>query len=296
MPPPLRFQIVVVLYNSAKWIGPCLRAIERSTYPHKRTIVVDNASSDDAAAIVERDFPWAYLIRSGFNRGFAGGNNFGADRGPRGDLLLMLNPDTEIDPDCLARLAEAFEENPRLGVAGCKIYGPDRRTLQHAGGMIRPNGLSYHLGDGEVDQGQYRGLIPCDYAQGAAMAVRREVWDALGGLDEGFFPAYFEEADFCRRALDAGWQTATDCDATLVHHQDPGEQVASTRFLEMLFRGRARYLTKHYKPWDWIARYLPAEARWLASRHSKGYRRIALRTLWEVWTGTPPTSSPPGHH
>lgn len=286
MPPP-SFRIVIVLYNHARWIGPCLEALRASDYPAFGATVLDNASADGGADLVERDHRWVRSIRSSFNRGFAGGNNEAVRRSPPADFILLLNPDTEIYPDCLSRLAEAFAANPKLGVAGCKMHEADRTTLQHLGGFLGPNGLPSHAGEGAKDDGRRRGLLPCDYVQGAAMAVRREVWEALGGLDEGFNPAYFEEADFCARARKAGWIVAVAGEAGLVHHQDPKSQVQSRTFLKLLFRGRARYLVKHYSPREWLLRYLPAEIRWLASAGSKGYRRIALAALWNAWTGTP---------
>ena len=280
------FQIVIVLYNSARWVSPCLEAIQRLNYANHQTWVVDNGSHDMGARIVARDYPWAHLVRSEFNLGFAGANNLGVDQSSDSEFILLLNPDTEIHPDCLRHLAEAFGAAPDLGVAGCKIYSRGGAQIQHVGAGIRPNGLPYHIGEGERERGQYTGLLPCAYVQGAAMAVRRDLWDELGGLDEGFHPAYFEEADFCARARRAGRQVAVACEATVIHFQDPREQVASAQFLELLFRGRARYLIKHYRARDWLLRYLPAELRWLASRDSKYLRRIALRTLWQVWTGT----------
>ena len=135
---------------------------------------------------------------------------------------------------------------------------------------------------------QYEEFVACDYVQGAAFAVRRSLWERLGGLDERFYPAYFEEADFCKRAKDEGAEVGVVTSASLIHHQDPAGQVASARFLRMLFRGRARFLIKHYSPLDWLFKYLPAELRWLRSPDSRGYRKIALGTLWEVWTGRPP--------
>ncbi len=231
-------------------------------------------------------------MRSSWNRGFAGANNWAAEQEPaaagtlRSEFVFLLNPDTEIVSDCLERLRNAFDANPELGVAGCKLVDPETNVIQHVGGALRPNALSYHIGEGERDRGQYRGLLHCDYVQGAAMAVRRRVWEQLGGLDEAFYPAYFEEADFCRRAHEAGWEVATICDAVVAHHQEPERQVQSWEFLELLFRGRARYLIKHYGPADWLFKYLPAEVKWLASPASARYRRVALRTLWQTWTGT----------
>lgn len=283
---PLSIQIVIVLYNSERWIAPCLEAIAESAYDPAEVWVVDNASADRALEIVRRDYRWVKAMRSETNLGFSGANNLGAAQNSESDLIVLLNPDTEVDPQCLGHLVRAFEQNENLGVAGCKLWGPDRKTIQHVGGEIRPNGLSYHVGEGEIDRGQYTGLRPCAYVQGAAMAVRRELWEELGGFDTNFFPAYFEEADFCRRARKVGTEVAVVCEAAVVHHQDPQAQVQSWGFLELLFRGRARYLIKHYRARDWITAYLPSEIKWLLSRDSKRYRRIALRSLWEVWTGS----------
>lgn len=246
--------------------------------------VVDNDSSDDGAEFVAQSYPRAKLMRSRYNRGFAGGCNWGAEQ-TNSDIIFFLNPDTQILPDCLSQLAVAFALHPNLGIAGCKLLEPGGRIIQHVGAEIRPNGLTYHIGEGEKDKGQYTGLRPCAYVQGAALAVRRSVWNELHGFDEGFFPAYFEEADLCRRARDAGYEVAVYCEAEVIHHQDPSKQVQSRRFLEMLFRGRARYLLKHYSPKDWVTKFWPAELKWLLSPNSKGYRRIALRTLWETASG-----------
>lgn len=286
MTPP--FQIIIVLYNHADCIARCLNSLEQVEAPQYHITVLDNASSDGGADVVAREFPQIQLIRSDHNRGFAGGNNLAAARGPATEFLFLLNPDTELRPGALNALAEAFQARPRLGVAGCKLLCADGRTIQHVGATIDANALTHHIGEGEEDRGQFTGLIPCPYVQGAAFAVRRRLWDQLGGFDEGFHPAYFEEADFCKRARDAGWDIAAVCEAAAIHHQDPAGQIHDGTFLRLLFRGRAHYLIKHYRMRDWLTRYLPAELRWLFSSDSRRYRRIALRALWEAWTGTQP--------
>lgn len=281
------FLIVIVLYNSAEWIGPTLDSIQNQKYKNWQTWVVDNKSKDDGAMYVSQSYPWARLVYSDKNLGFAGGNNLGVKSGPLTDIIFLVNPDVELEADCLQRLADAFAENPKLGVAGMKFWNDDRRTIQHVGGMLRANGLPYHLGSGEEDRGQYEGFIPCDYVQGAGLAVRRTVWEKLGGLDEDFFPAYFEETDFCKRVRDAGWQVGVVAEAAGVHHQDEDAQVVNPKFLRMIYLGRARYLIKHNTLGDWLFRFLPAEWKWLTSPSSKYLRRISVRALWDVWTGKP---------
>lgn len=290
-PPPSASEpsviVAVVLYNSAEWIGPTLDSIRHCDYRHMQTWVLDNASRDDAADYVAQSYPWARLVRGKTNRGFAGGNNDLIAAAPRSEFVFLVNPDVEIERDCPTELVRAMLADPKLGVAGCLIFGGDGRTIDHAGGALRANALPYHVGQGEPDDGSRRGVVPATYVQGAAMMVRRETWDALGGFDEGFNPAYFEEADFCERARRAGWGVAVVCEARVVHHQDPEKQVRSRNFLRMLFRGRARYVLKHYGPRRLLLRFLPAEIRWLASPASRGLRRIAARSFWEAARGIP---------
>lgn len=279
--------ILIVLYNSARWIAPTLRAVGRSRWPGAVVWVLDNASRDDGAEIVARDFPWARLLRGTSNRGFAGGNNDLAKRAlaEGADYLFLLNPDTEIAPDCVERLVEALRASPHLGVAGCRILQPDGVTLDHLGGRLSANALPSHAGRGRPDDPNMRGLIDADYVQGAAMMIPAAVWRRLGGFDEAFNPAYFEEADLCRRARDMGLRVAVVAEASLIHFQEPEKQVQSPTFLKLLFRGRARYVRKHYGAAAWIFRFLPAELLWLRSPDSKGYRRIACRAMIDALLG-----------
>lgn len=279
--------VAIVLYDSVEWIGPTLDSVQASDWPNRATYVLDNVSSDGGPDYVASSYPRAKLLYSKTNRGFAGGNNDLVAAAPLTDYIFLLNPDVELERDCIRRLVEAMEADSRLGVAGCLLYATDGRTIDHVGGELRANALPYHRGQGETDRSRFTGVLPATYVQGAAMMIRRSVWAALGGFDEGFNPAYFEEADFCRRARDAGHEVAVVCAARAVHHQEPEKQVRSRNFLRLLFRGRARYVLKHVRGRQFFFRFLPAELRWLASPASKGLRRIAMRSFWEMIRGIP---------
>src|SRR5690606_16726582 len=116
-----------------------------------------------------------------------------------GRFVLLLNDDTEPHEGWLDALEQGFYHNPRLGIAGCQLLypGPEGR-IQHLGAVVHRNGLTDHVGWGEQARGDDEGpeLIEADYVTGAAMAVRREVIEEIGILDPGFWPIYFEEADF----------------------------------------------------------------------------------------------------
>ncbi len=248
--------------------------------------MLDNASTDDGAERARWSFPRVRVLESRENLGFAGGNNRAAQAVQDADYLLLLNPDTEPAADLLERLAEAFKSDEKIGVLGCKVMETDGKTIQHVGVRLRGNGLPSHIGQGEPDRGQYCGVHDRASVLGAAMAVRTRAWRELGGLDERFWPAYYEETDFCFRARRAGWRVAVACEASVVHFDASADRRTDWGHLEMFFRGRARFLLKHYRPRDWLLRYLPDELRWLLYWGSKGMRRVALRTLWESGFGS----------
>lgn len=206
-------------------------------------VVVDEASTDGTAAAIERRFPAVRVLVNETARGFSAAANRGL-AAARGDLLLLLNSDTEVDPGSLAALAAAFAADPRLGIAGGLLRYPDGRpqwsggpepttawlfTLASGGaaalGGLRPwrrlrppSGWRPGpdaAGDGEsADPGKPR---PVDWVTGAALALRREVWEACGPLDEGY-RFYAQDLDLCGAARAAGWAVAIVPGFTVGHH------------------------------------------------------------------------------
>jgi O-antigen biosynthesis protein len=185
------------------------------------------------------------LIRIEQNAGCAGGNNIAA-RQARGEILFFLNPDTEVRSDCIRLLAEAMTSDPQVGAAGAKIYWPGTRRIQHAGGVLYPNAVSNHFGKGEEDTGQDDVAREVDYVTGAAIAVRRDVFESIGGFDEDFFPAYYEEADLCARIRSLSYKILYVPGALLEHHEAVTLGPATRRFRRLYHRMRLRYVLKNY--------------------------------------------------
>ncbi|NQU43313.1 glycosyltransferase family 2 protein, partial [bacterium] len=202
-PPKPFFSVIIVSLNGEKVIGRALDALLADNYHPFEIIVVDNGSTDSTAEIVRR-YSEVRLIQSPINLGFAGGNNLGL-REAHGDFLLLLNDDTEVYPGWLDALARAATEWPRVGIFGCKLLYPDGKTIQHAGARIVANGTSAHIGYKEPNDGRFDEPLFCDYVTGAAFAIRRDVYERLGGLDEKYFPIYYEEADYCWQARRIGY-------------------------------------------------------------------------------------------
>ncbi|GAB4324013.1 MAG: hypothetical protein Kow0059_19420 [Candidatus Sumerlaeia bacterium] len=278
------YSVCIVSLNGARVLPACLRAVERTAGVEFETIVVNNGSTDDTPLLVARDFPRVRLINAPRNLGFAGGNNL-ALRHARGDILVLLNDDTEPAPDWLARIDPLWSRHPQIGIVGFKLLFPGG-TVQHAGGVIRANGLTNHLDYNEPDdspaaapeacptttaaesKSAYRDgptPIDCHYVTGAAMAFRRTLLDQIGWLDEGYFPIYFEEVDFCLQARRAGWRCVTHPDARVIHHESQQTGRRSSGYYKKYNRQRVRFVIKCFTTAQ-LRRALKGEVRWLV-RH-----------------------------
>ena len=271
--------IVIVTWNSSRWIGPCLDALARTDYAGPWAVaVVDNGSADDSVAVA-RAHPLApRVIALSENAGFGGACNRGWRDGKAG-VVVFLNPDTEPRPDWLTHLARTFMAFPRAGVVGAKLLYPGGDILQHAGGVVYDNAMADHLGAGRPDDGTFDLRREVDYVTGAAMAVRRAVLETIGGFDPWFHPAYFEETDLCCEARARRWQVLYEPAAVVIHHESVSLEKRSPRFLKAYMEGRMRFLLKRFSAADWLTGYLPFEWMWLHSAFVRGARRAVWRSL-----------------
>jgi N-acetylglucosaminyl-diphospho-decaprenol L-rhamnosyltransferase len=266
--------VLIVNWNVRELLRGCLASVYAELgdeNPDVEVWVVDNASRDGSVAMVREAFPSTRLLESPRNLGFAAGNNLALDRikavGPPG-YVLLLNPDTELRPGALNRLVSFMRAHPRVGVAGARLFYGDG-AFQH--GAFGFPGLWQILFDlfplparlyesrlnGRYPRAWYeRGNpFPIDHPLGAAMLVRWETIQQVGGLDPGYF-MYCEEIDWCLRIKGAGWQITCVPQAEVVHHagQSTG-QIRESSFVN-LWRSRRRLYDKHYGP----------VKRWLAGR------------------------------
>jgi GT2 family glycosyltransferase len=297
--------IVIVSHNCAPWLAPCLRSV----FAHAGdvpldVVVIDNASDDDSAELVRREFPQVRVLE-GPNRGFAYGNNTGvlATGAP---FVLFLNPDTEVIDGTFGELVQALRARPRVGLAGCRQLTPEgdvhptirrfptpMRALFEALGSERFPFRASWLGERELDPARYEQDTACDWTSGSFMAARREALLAAGLMDERFF-IYCEEPDLCRRIKGAGWEVRHLPVMTIVHHA--GKSGWNARLAAQDAYARRQYVEKHCsRPGARLA--LAALALGLAVRAALAERqhraacRAALRTL--VGRTPPPFGPPP---
>jgi GT2 family glycosyltransferase len=224
----MKVSVVVLNWNGAPDLAPCLSALEAERGDAlEEVIVVDNASEDDSCNIVRDNFPWVRLIPSDSNLGCAGGRNLGWINA-KGDVVFFLDSDASVEPGCIRALKEVFTSNQRLGVAGCVVRDQAApHEIQEAGMSIDRYGfmLSYEA---------RRQSLPPFYVSGCSMAIRRSLADIVGMFDERYF-IFAEEIDLCWRCRLIGFDV-TVAPGAVVRHR------GGTSFLGGLVRG-SRYRT-----------------------------------------------------
>jgi N-acetylglucosaminyl-diphospho-decaprenol L-rhamnosyltransferase len=263
--------LVILNYNTREHLRACLAAIQgegSTTFGggsiETEVIVVDNASTDGSAEMVEAEFPSATLIRSPRNGGFAYGNNQ-ALAGCQGEAVLILNPDTLPPPGSLRGLLAAFAAHPEAGIVGPKLLRPNgsmhlacRRSFPTpAVAFYRLSGLS-RLFPRSPTFGRYNLTyvdpdlpIDVDSVCGACMLVRRAVIQRVGLLDERFF-MYGEDLDWCLRARHAGWTVRYEPTVVVQHQHGAASRQRALRTTFHFFRAMDLFYRKHY-----VHRYHP---------------------------------------
>jgi GT2 family glycosyltransferase len=210
------FSIVVPTHNGLRHMATVLDALARQTFADHEVIVVDDASSDATAEFVTAHYPGVRLIVNRRNLGFAGSCNTGA-AAARGRYIVLLNNDTEPQEDWLAELAKAIAGHPGAAIVASKLLLYDRRnTLHTTGDLLGADGIPRNRGVWETDRGQYDAAGAIFSGCGGASAYRKDVWQALGGLDEDFW-MYLEDVDLGFRARLLGCEVAFAPAARVYH-------------------------------------------------------------------------------
>lgn len=216
-PPKPLVSVVIPNWNGAHHLPTCLDSLRRQHYAPLEILVVDNASTDGSCELVTRDYPEVRLIALPQNRGFTGACNAGI-QAAQGEIIALLNNDTEVDPGWTAALVDAFARHPEAGLVACKMMLFDQRDRFHtAGDLFRVDGRLFNRGVWEKDEGQYDQETYVFSACGGAAAYRRTMLDEIGLLDDDFFFSC-EDMDLAWRAQLAGYRCVYT-PAALVYHR-----------------------------------------------------------------------------
>ncbi|QEE23701.1 glycosyltransferase [Rhodanobacter glycinis] len=211
-----RVSIVIPVHGKFAYTIACLRSLAKhGASAASETIVVDDASPDDSAAMLSR-VTGLRLLCNEENLGFVGSCNAGA-AAARGEFLLFLNNDTQVTSGWLDALLQCFEDHPDCGIAGSRLVYPDGR-LQEAGGLVFADGSSWNIGRFEPrDAAAFRYRRETDYVSGAALMIRREVFQRIGGFDARYTPAYYEDTDLAFAVRKLGLHVFYEPASTVIH-------------------------------------------------------------------------------
>jgi GT2 family glycosyltransferase len=208
--------IVIPNWNGRAYLPGCLKSLARQSYSPLEIAVVDNASADGSQQIVRDSFPEVRLLQLEKNRGFAGACNTGIDASG-GEIVVLLNNDTEVEPDWVAQIVGAFERHPDAGLVASKMLLFDRRdTLHTAGDLVYTNGLPGNRGVWQADGEAYNREEMVFSACGGSAAYRTSMLDRIGMLDSDFFFSC-EDVDLAWRAQLGGWKCVYAPKAIVYH-------------------------------------------------------------------------------
>jgi N-acetylglucosaminyl-diphospho-decaprenol L-rhamnosyltransferase len=254
-----QLSVIIVTYNSSRDLPACLDSLQRhATGIEYEVVVPDNASTDRTPELVADRYPWVQLLARARNDGLSAAINEGV-AASSGEYIAVLNPDTRIESDVLAPLAQYLREHTDVGIVAPKLLNEDG-TIQFScrafpgygtvlfnrysliTKLLPRNRLSSRYLMSDFDHSTTRDV---DWVSGAALMMPRRVFDEVGGWDSGFF-MFNEDVDLCRRVHDAGYRVVYKPDVAM-YHQIGVTKSTSPRMVIERHRSIWRYYTKHMR-------------------------------------------------
>lgn len=278
--------IIIVNFNLKDYLGECLLSIRRFPGTNRaiEIIVVDNNSSDGSREMLQQEFPEVHVFNMGENKGFPAATNEGI-RNSQGKYILLLNNDAKLMGNTIDHVILFLDKHPEVGCLGCRHIGPgnrpqltwgkfpsflnelNRKTIHF---LLKWGGPFYtwHFNR------KYSGVFEIDWVSGSCLAIKREVIEQIGLLDENI-RIYFEDIDWCYKIRRRGWQVIHHGNIPVFHY---GGQSAKK------FAGLASYQYRVSQLYFW-SKYYPARRVWILRmliimRGITGFIRAVLKTVF----------------
>lgn len=248
-----KVSIVLLNFNGALFIKSCLQSIEQISYPCYELILVDNCSNDGSIQIIKKEsekFSNFKLIGLKRNVGYAAGNNIGARFADNySKYVLFLNIDTQVTPDFLNVIVNAMEDDSSIGASQPKLLlESNKKHIDSMGAFIDVIGGTYNISYNQEDKNQYPFSFSIFYAKGAALFVRKELFNNIGGFDDDFF-LWRDEVDLCWRIWLSGYKVI-NIPSSVVYHYGSAiiKKTVPNPKMEFYFtRNNIRMLIKNYE-------------------------------------------------
>lgn len=215
----IRCTIIIPVFNKVEYTFECIRSLIREVdLQETEIIVVNNASTDDTSRMLNYMNDFVHVIDNQENTGFVRACNQGAAVA-RGAYLVFLNNDTVVEAGWLKNLIATAEADSTVGAVGSMLIYPDGR-LQEAGGIVWIDGTAHNYGRGHSPAiRKFNYAREVDYCSAASLLVRKGLFDELGGFDERYSPAYYEDTDLCFGIRSLGYKVMYQPASRLVHHE-----------------------------------------------------------------------------
>lgn len=270
--------ILIVNWNTRDLLGRCLASIQaHAPATTWEVIVVDNASDDGSADLVEAKYPWARLVRNEFNRGYAAGNNQALEMA-KGEFLLTLNPDTEFFDDSLTKAIELFHQQPQVGALGGRLLNRDGTTQQSIRGFPRPLPILFDLlglaklfpkvpllGAYRMTTFDYDKETEVEQPMGTFLMFRKKALEETGHFDERF-PIFFNEVDLLWRLRLAGWKILYSPTVKLYHLGGASTRQVRKKMIWESHKSLIRFYYKWYnRLWNLPLLWMFSGVVWLAA-------------------------------
>ena len=245
----MKLSIVIVSYNVRTYLEQCLQSVQKALEGIEGEVfVVDNHSEDDSVAVVRTDYPWARLIESPENVGFARANNI-AIRQSEAEYVLLLNPDTVVEENTLRQSLAFMDSHPEAGGAGVMMHNADGTLAPESRRAIPTPWVSCLKMLGFTKR-YYMSHLPWDQPSqievisGAFCLLRKKALDEIGLLDETFF-MYGEDIDLSYRLLKGGWQNWY-LPYSIIHFKGKSTQKSDYRYVHIFYQAMLIFFRKHY--------------------------------------------------
>ncbi len=240
--PPL-VSVVIPTFNHSEDVIRCLESVSGSGDTTAFEIIVVDDASDDLHADRFRNLSGVRTVRLDDNEGFAGACTAGVAEA-RGNYILLLNNDTEVLPGWIDALVAELVGHPHTGIVGSMIVRPDF-LLQEAGCVMWADGNAWQYGSGQTPLDfKYRYRREVDYCSGASLLIRRTLWNKIGGFDDRFSPAYYEDADICFEARRHGFAVVYEPGSVLVHNEGSSHGTDGSGTKRFQFRNKEVFRQK----------------------------------------------------
>ena len=284
--------IILVTFNSEKFIEKCLNSILFSDYKNWFLILIDNNSKDSTLSKIRnyiensRELKGTNfgLINLDKNIGFSSAVNYAVfhiimkekpDLYKNIEYLILINPDLRLDSRALGNLILPFNQNEfnhnKIGAAGGMILEYEGNKIQHFGGGFSDNFITYHLEQGKEfkkdnlgsKSGQTRNLKEVNYVTGALFSTKFSIFKDMGGFDSGYRPVYFEELDYCLKLKKLGMKIVVNPLSVSRHFEGASIEKFSANFYKYYHKNRVRCGLINYSIRNFFRLFLTRELEWL---------------------------------